>query len=325
VALSKIDPQVLQSFEAGFNPRHPSKSTIPAKILGYGEISTVLEVSAQALQGLACKRMPMFQNTEEVENYFEVYKRYLKILEEDIGLNLLPSETTWISDAQNERVIGYIFQEKVSPDSVGHHTLHRLPDASIVALVQAVLRETGKVFKYNQEHRGKIEVGFDGQISNWAIADFDPEKPVSEDEIKLFYFDTSTPLTQIDGAEQLDPELFLRSAPSFLVWILRLLFLEDILTRYYDFRKVAVDLIANFIKEGRPDLVPELVEEVNAFFVAEFPDPDRQPITTKEVQSYYREDAMIWRLYLGFRKVDRTLHRMVGADYPYVLPEKVRR
>jgi hypothetical protein len=325
VALSKINPMVLHNFEAGFNPRHPEESAMPAKVLGYGEISTVLEVSAPALQGLACKRMPMFENTEEVEDYFEVYEHYLKILGEDIGLNLLPSETAWISDPQGRPVIGYIFQEKVNPASVGNHALHHLPDASIHMLVRAVLRETGKVFKYNQEHRGKIEVGFDGQISNWAIADFDPENPALEEEIKLFYFDTSTPLMQIDGEEQLDPELFLRSAPSFLVWILRALFLEDILTRYYDFRKVAVDLIANFIKEGRPDLVPELVEGVNAFFSAEFPDPDRQPITTEEVQGYYREDATIWRLYLGFRKLDRALHQLVGANYPYVLPEKVQR
>jgi hypothetical protein len=43
-------------------------------------------------------------------------------------------------------------------------------------------------------------------------------------EIELIYFDTSNPLMQKGGQEQLDPELFLRNAPSFLVWIIRLLF-----------------------------------------------------------------------------------------------------
>jgi len=131
MALSKINPQVLQTFETGFNPRHPKKSATPAEVLGYGEISTVLEIATPALQGLACKRMPMFRNREEVEAYFEVYQRYLKILEEDIGLNLLPSETAWISDGQTERVIGYIFQEKVNPTSVGNYALRHLPDESI--------------------------------------------------------------------------------------------------------------------------------------------------------------------------------------------------
>lgn len=71
--------------------------------------------------------------------------------------------------------------------------------------------------------------------------------------------------------------------------------------------------------------MPALVDVVNTFFSEEFPDPDRQPITTKEVQSIYREDATIWSLYLDFRKVDRALHRLVRANYPYVLPEKVQR
>ena len=57
----------------------------------------------------------------------------------------------------------------------------------------------------------------------------------------------------MDGVEQLDPELFLRSAPSFLVWLLRLLFLKDVVDRYYDFHLVAVDLIANFYKEQMRD------------------------------------------------------------------------
>lgn len=130
---------------------------------------------------------------------------------------------------------------------------------------------------------------------------------------------------QKNGVEQLDPELFLRNAPSFMVWIIRLLFLEDVMTRYYDFRQVAVDLIANFYKEQRPDLIPDLVDTVNGFFSAEIGEGGFEPITEKEVRAYYREDAWIWRIYLAFKKVDRSLHRLLGKDYPYVLPEKIKR
>ena len=143
--------------------------------------------------------------------------------------------------------------------------------------------------------------------------------------IELVYFDTSSPLLRKDGVEQINPELFLRSAPSFLVWILRLLFLQDVLTRYYDVRKVAVDLIANFYKEQRPELVPGLVAAANRFFAAGPWAGSIQPLTVKDIQDYYREDAMIWRLYLGARKVDRWLHRVMGKDYPYLLPEKIKR
>jgi len=110
-----------------------------------------------------------------------------------------------------------------------------------------------------------------------------------------------------------------------LVWIIRLLFLEDVMTRYYDLRKVVVDLIANFYKEQRPDLIPALVDTVNEFFFAEIREGEFEPLTEKEIKAYYREDAWIWRLYLAFRKIDRLLHRLLGKDYPYILPRKIER
>ncbi len=169
-------------------------------------------------------------------------------------------------------------------------------------------------------------MGFDGQISNWAVLGLDPAAPVlAGDEIELVYFDTSTPLLRREGEEQLDPELFLRSAPIFLAWLLKLLFLEDVMTRYYDFRQVAADLVANFYKEQRPELVPGLVHTVNTFFGTEFEDDTVEPITTDEVRSYYREDAWIWRSYLAARKLDRALHRLLGRDYVYILPGRTKR
>jgi hypothetical protein len=103
------------------------------------------------------------------------------------------------------------------------------------------------------------------------------------------------------------------------------LFLEDVLTRYYDVRKVTIDLLANFYKEQQPELVPDLVDEVNSFFTAHIEGGSFAPISVDEVKSYYREDAWIWRLYLSFRKVDRTLHKLLGKHYPYILPGKIKR
>ena len=111
-----------------------------------------------------------------------------------------------------------------------------------------------------------------------------------------------------DGVEQLNPELFLRSTPSFLVWLIRLFFLEGVMTRYYDFRKVTIDLIANFYKEQRPEFIPMLIATANSFFAGEDAQSGIAPLTEKEIISYYKEDAMIWRVYLAFRKIDRFLH-----------------
>jgi len=315
----------LKQFEKGLDPRFPERSAIPARVLGYGEISTVLELGTGSERDLAYKRLPMFRTEEEARDYQALYQEYVEVLGDGVGLRLVPSETVRFMDEERDRVVVYIVQQKQPAEAIGHNAIHRLSPDDVRKLVLAVLRETKKVFDFNRQHSGQLEVGFDGQISNWAIIGFDPEIPALGEEIELVYFDTSTPLMQKNGVEQLNPELFLRSAPSFLVWIIRLLFLEDVMTRYYDFRQVLVDLIANFYKEQRPELIPDLVNTINGFFSAEIGEDEFEPITVKEVQAYYREDAWIWRIYLAFRKLDRSLHRLLGRDYPYVLPEKIKR
>jgi hypothetical protein len=126
--------------------------------------------------------------------------------------------------------------------------------------------------------------------------------------------------------ERLDPELFLRSAPSFLVWLIRWLFLEGVMTRYYDARLVTIDLIANFYKEQRPELVPGLVQAANEFYAAEGASLGIKPLTEKDIRSYYKEDAMIWVLFLAFRRFDRWLHKYIlRKPYIYILPGRIKR
>jgi hypothetical protein len=318
-----INVELLKQFEKGLDPRFPEKSLIPARVLGYGEISTVLELGSE--RELAYKRLPMFRTEEEARRYQALYKEYVEVLGDRIGLQVVPSDTVQFAVEDKGKVVVYIVQEKLPVEAIGHKAIHLIPPDNVRKLVLAVLRETKKVFDFNQEHRGELEVGFDGQISNWAIIGFDPASPELSENIELVYFDTSTPLMRKNGEEQLDPELFLRSAPSFLLWIVRLLFLEDVMTRYYDLRKVVVDLVANFYKEQRPELIPALIETINGFFSTEIREGEFRPIGEKEVKDYYREDAWIWRIYLALRKMDRSLHGLLGKDYPYVLPEKIKR
>jgi hypothetical protein len=325
MATTEMNPDFFLDFEQGLQPRHPERSGVPAKVLGYGEISTVLEIETEELRGLACKRMPMFRNEIEVENYLKLYREYVEVLRQQIGLNVVPGDTVWIRDPECGRVTAYILQEKIPHGTIGHQAIHSLSNKDILTLVRATLMEMKKVFDFNRDHRSEIEVGLDGQISNWAILGYDPQTKMLEDPVRLIYFDTSTPLMRKNGQEQLDPELLLRSAPSFLVWILRVLFVQDVMNRYYEFRRVAVDLIANFYKEQKPELIPALIDEVNTLLSSHDPKGEFTPITFKEVRSYYREDALIWRLYLAFRKVDRTLHELFRREYPYVLPDKVKR
>ncbi len=320
-----VDLELLREFERGLNPRHPERSSIPARVLGYGEISTVLSFGDGAAAGWAYKRLAMFSDEEEAQRYEALHREYINVLENQIGLTVPRCETVRLVDPKAGRTVVYIVQERMPAESIGHKIIHSLGDSDVLRLAEVVLRETAKVFEYNRAHQGELEIGFDGQISNFAILGFDPANPVSGEQTQLAYLDTSTPLLRRQGAEQLDPELFLRNAPSFLVWIIRRLFLEDVMTRYYDQRQVAVDLVANFYKEQRPELVPALVDTVNRFFQDAIAAGSFKSLSVGEIKAYYREDAWIWRIYLAARKIDRGLQRLLGRPYPYILPGKTKR
>lgn len=315
-----IDVDLLQKFEAQLDPLHPEAGEMAVQVLGYGEISTVF-----ALPGpdLAYKRLPIFRTPEEIDAYEAIYDRYNALLTDDIGILLPPYGRVRVPDRHGGEVL-YLVQERLPAGSIGNKALHWLPREDVLRLVRAVLGELRKVWAYNQRQE-HVQVGIDGQISNWAINGFDPDHPTLPDPVSLLYVDTSTPLFRVDGVEQLDAELFLRSAPSFLAWLLRWLFLEDVVGRYYDLHAVIVDLIANFYKEQQADLIPDLVQLANDFLAQEAADLAVATITEKEVKDYYREDAMIWRLYQGARRIDRSLHRLFGRPYPYILPGPVQR
>ena len=318
----KIDAVLLEQFEAGLDPQNADLSKIPATIIGYGEMSTIFVINHPGQENIAYKRMPIFQSQEEMETYESLFAEYTYGLR-NIGINTPESESVRVIPDKGNSVI-YGAQERLPSASICNALIHRLDENSVRLLFLCVLRELRKVFINNRE-RPSFAFGIDGQISNWAIKDYQEGKPVTE-KTGLFYIDTGTPLIQKDGIEQLNPELFLRSTPSFLVWLIRLFFLEEVMTRYYDFRKVTIDLIANFYKEQRPEFIPMLIEMANSFFADEGAQFGIAAVTEKEIVSYYKEDATIWRLYLAFRKIDRFLHlKILGKPYVYILPQKIKR
>ena len=322
--LSRQQLDLLQAFESGLDPRYPERSRIPATVLGYGEISTVFAIDVEALRGLAFKRMPLFNDEDEIQAYQVAYEEYCRLLQEEAGLHL-PAHGFATLSSGTGRPVFYIIQQRLPSASIGNKALRLLPEEMALLLVKRILQEMHSVWQFNarQDH---LQLSLDGQISNWSISGFDPDHPRFDGGAHLLYFDTSTPLFRIDGKEQVEAELFLRSAPSFLAWILRLLFLEDVVNRYYDFRRVAIDLVANFYKEGCPQLIPGVLEVVNDFFRSEAAELGIQPIDAEEVRSYYREDALIWTLSLSFRRIDRWLQtKLLGRDYPYILPGKIER
>ncbi len=299
----EIDRSILEDFEARLNPRELSG----AKVLGYGEISTVFAV--EGLPGAACKRMPLFKTRMAAETYSRQYIEYCGYLKET-GL-VLPDDRTEIFEQAGKPVVLYIIQKELPPGRFVHKLLHTLPDEELESIVSRIIQTIQRVWAFNAARTPDLELAIDGQLSNWIWLESG----------ELFYVDTSTPLYRVAGQEQLDPELFLESAPSFLRWLIRWLFLSDVMNRYYDARQVAIDLAANLYKEQRPDLVPRVVELIN---IGQQVDGD--PLTAKDIEKYYREDKLIWALFLALRRFDRWIKTgILGKRYEFVLPGKIKR
>lgn len=102
--------------------------------------------------------------------------------------------------------------------------------------------------------------------------------------------------------------------------LIRRTVLPDLLSRYYDVRRVAIDLVARIQKVGRADLVPDAIDTVNWFFLAERREHHFRPITIEEIRRYHRWDALIWRMYLWLRRIDQRIYLVRRKPYPYILP-----
>jgi hypothetical protein len=293
----EVDFNILQDFEANLDPQTPESCTIPCHVLGYGEISTVFEIKVDSTEGL---------------------------IAEEIGIKLPPHGHAIVKNPSG-RPIFYILQFKLPAAAIGNNAIHLLNRQGVLILFERVLQELNKLWSFNHR-QSKYQVSLDGQISNWVIKNFDPDTGEIDPDIPLSYVDTSTPVYQVDGVEQFDPELVLRTTPRLLAAIIRQFFLEDVMTRYYDPRKVVVDILANFHKEGRPDLIPELTTAANRFFADGEKEFNVEPIQEQEIRDYYREDAFIWSFLSSTRRLDRFLYlKILRREYPYILPGKVER
>ena len=316
------DYDFLVACEAGIDPLDPENSEIPVHVLGYGEMSTVLTIEGGS-PNLVYKRMPMFHNNAELEPFLEQYDEYLDHMTA-AGINVVPAAITSITPRSGNIVV-YIIQEKLDGRTLANQAIHTLSAADVERVFEAILEGIGRVFAYNDAQDDGLELGLDAQMSNWAIANYDPDQGQLPDPVQLTYLDTSSPLMRVNGEHQLDSELFLRSAPSFLRPVIRLLFVDDVMNRYYVRRQVVIDVLANLYKEKREDVIPALIARANLFLEQTSGNDAFEPVTEKEVAGYYKEDARIWSIYLAARRIDRKLHQIRGKDYPYVLPGHIDR
>lgn len=324
------DWQLFKRFQSDVKALYQEKAALT--VIGFGEISTVLDFSGGKTYEIdlpehdfwVYKKMPIFPDLEQTQKFIVLYQEYRRLFVEEIGIHV-PEQRAQIHPVAEGKIRLYALQKKFNIQAVGNKLIHIFNEEQCARFLEMILGELNKTWVYNRSQEN-IKVAIDGQISNWILDNFDPDKDQFTGEEKLVYIDTSSPLYRIDGQEQLDAELFLKSTPFFLRPIIRALFLQEVLDRYYDLHLVTVDLIANFFKEGRAEFIPKMIETANNFFVTQMPDFDIEPITETEVTKYYKSDAFIWRFYLAARKIDRFItEKILRKKYEFRLPEKVQR
>ncbi len=315
--MMKVDIQILEQFENLLNPAFPEKSGIPPKILGYGEISTTFCIDA--MPDIAFKRMPPFDHPDQIQAYKTAVDQYFAILTEQCGIPVSAYAFYEIKNRFKEHIL-YVAQPRLSSESIGNFILQKNSQAKMEIMVSRITHYLLCLRQWNLNHMPHRSIALDGQISNWS---FDFANP---NQIQVVYFDITTPLFRIDNKEQLDTEIFLKSCPSFLVWLVRWRFLQEVLDRYYDTRAVLIDLVANFHKEKKPDLIPEALRVIHHVLEEKGLSGQIKPISRSEVDDYYKNDAFIWSLFLALRRMDRVFKtNILRKRYNFILPGKIQR
>ncbi|MBU2515411.1 hypothetical protein KJ966_29190 [bacterium] len=305
----QLDQKLINSFETGLNPLKPEDSKISARIVGYGEMSTIFLIGDDS--SIAYKRMPLFSSQKQAGDYLAVYNEYCELLTQT-GISL-PESGTCIVDLPDRPVILYIAQEMVPPERFGHRLIHTQNLKTNERMVRLIVDHSQKLWRFCAEHNPELEIAVDGQLSNWVHMD--------DGKDTLYYIDTSTPFIKKKGVHQLDPQVVLKTIPGLLRSFIKDKTVKEVLDRYYDPRKNMIDLVANLFKEQKPDLIAPFIDIINN----KLPD-GIAPLTFKDVKSYYREDKAIWALFLRLRRIDRWVTSKIRRKrYEYILPGKIKR
>jgi hypothetical protein len=289
----QVDAEFLKEFEEQLEPARPEKSPIPAKLVGVGRISAAYEIIKEDQENIVYTRMPFFESVEQIEDYEKLYHRYNEQLK-DIGVDISEYGTTQVVTKRGRTVL-YLYRRKIPPKTTAIGVLNRIAGTECFALARLILREMNKVWKFNGKNRFGLEVSLDGRLSNWSLPALDTESPRIDGKTRLQHIPESTPLMKQDGHELLNAELFLLRATEITRPILRRRYMRDVLVRYYDLRRVSLDMLANFFREIRDSLVSGLIDVANQFIGEEAAVKHLVPLTPEEVRQY-KAPTSTWKL-----------------------------
>ena len=287
--LHELDSKLEDAFRSG------NESSL--RVIGYGEVSCVVAWPGKNGDA-ACKRLPPFPNDAAFSTYEATFSAYLETL---AARGVTPVQSQLASLHRADGSIGAFCVQPILPEgSLLPDHFRAVDEGAAASLFTEILDHIDD----SVDNR----VGLDGQLSNWALV-----------AGELQYLDVTTPMLRDDaGEDRLDTGIFIASLPWMLRGLVRRFMLQDILDRYYDRRRIVVDLLGNLHKERLAQLIDPFIDLTAGRF-------DR-PITRREVDAYYAEDKRTWTLLLALRRMDRSWQlRFRRRSYPFLLPGKIER
>ena len=310
-------PELLAELERALDPARPT-ACAGVEVLGYGEVSAVLAIAS--LPGWVCKRMAGFRGAAAVGRYVEVVSRYVDLLCGD-GVGVVDTRLVPV-ELPRRRPVVYLLQPRLDARRFGHALLQDADEAVFGAAVARVLACVLRVARGNHGRRDGPELALDAQLSNWHF-------PIDGGAVgEPVLVDVGTPYLRRGGRYEIDAELFLAAAPPLVRgWYRRARAVERYLDEYFVPRLAALDLLANFHKEGRADRLPLAVRQVNDWLAAHADElAPASSIDLEEVRRYYARDAAQLELYLRLRRVYRFVRtRLLRRRYDFVLPGTIAR
>jgi len=143
-----IDKDLLYRFEKGLDPQNIKDSSVPASVIGFGEISTIFQISDNA--DVAFKRMPLFSNRNSAEEYKHQYHEYCdKLIEAGVTL---PKHETFIIKVPKRPVVFYIAQKQLPEDRFAHKLIHVLNPMNTHRLIEQIVSEISKIWQFKKVH-----------------------------------------------------------------------------------------------------------------------------------------------------------------------------
>lgn len=233
-------------------------------VIGRGSISVAIEWRGVAV----VKPLPTFPSRAAFDAYSSVLRRHFQALEEG-GVGVLPTALQGLEGARGGWG-GWLVQPRVPPERLLPQHLRGAVRAEAVARLAELATHVTSVVS--------PRFGLDADITNWCVGEGG----------RLSLLDCSTPLLR-DGRGRglLDLDVFLAHIPRALRAPVRLFVVPGLVNKFFDRRRLFIDILSGFYSEHLTHLLPEVLPLWNSLV--------ERPMTEGEVLRYKRRNERLWR------------------------------